>query len=110
MNLREIERKLNMIIPEEAKKDLKTALRFYRKFHWGDEFKEIKEFNIKIPKVVFTLYHLVAFIGITQKGGEEDFYIHVFKPPFPILAGSKNPDRLWILGGNYRIEEEGVIG
>jgi|Deesub1362A_J573_1020465.scaffolds.fasta_scaffold00006_251 hypothetical protein len=104
-----LERKLNMEIPEIAKRDLKKAIEFYRKFHWGEEFKNITKVNIEIPKVMTNLGHLIALVYLSPKAGKKDYFIHVFKPPFPILAGSKDPDRLWILGGFFKIEEEGII-
>jgi len=109
MRLSDLEEKLGMEIPELAKKDIKKAIEFYRKFHWGKEFEKITKIEIEVPKTLIGLGHLIAVIYLSPKGESEDFYIHVFKPPFPVLAGSKDPDRLWIVGGYYKIEEEGII-
>ncbi len=109
MRLGDLEKKLNIELPEEVKKDLRKAIDFYKKFHWGEEFKEIKKVDIEIPETMIGLGHLVGVLYISNKGGKNELYIHTFKPPFPILAGSKEPDRLWILGGIYKIEKEGII-
>lgn len=116
MNIKELEKKLNLKIPMEAQKDLKKAINFYKKFHWGDEFKNIEKVEIKLPKAFFGLGHLIGIIYMTHKAKEEDFYIHVFKPPFPILIGGEcekeilgNKNILLGLGGFFEIKEEGII-
>jgi hypothetical protein len=110
MQLQELEQKLNIEIPEEVKKDLKKAIEFYKKFHWGEEIKEIQKIKIEVPKTIISLGHLVGLIYLSSKEGKKDLYVHIFKPPFPILGASKEKkDNLWILGGFYKIEKEGII-
>ncbi|MFH8038915.1 MAG: hypothetical protein QXJ14_02800 [Candidatus Aenigmatarchaeota archaeon] len=111
MRIDDLEKKYGIVIPDDAKEDLHKAIKFYRKFHWGDEFEAIRKIQLDIPKAMFAMGHIIGLIYLAQKKGKEDVYIHVFKPPFPLLLGGKNQrDIILVIGGNFRVEEEGIIG
>ncbi len=113
-DIKSIEERLNVEIPEEIRKDLKKAIEFYKKFHWGKEIDKIQKIDIEIPKIMTALGHVIGIIYLSEKPDKE-LFIHAFKPPFPILAffeskevlGNKN--YLMILGGNFKIRKEGII-
>ena len=95
--------------PAEVRKDIREAMRFYREVNWGKDPEGLKGVRLPRPRTMVKVGHLVALVYLSDKGGDVDLYVHAFKPPFPILAASRRPDQLWIVGGGYRIQEEGIV-
>jgi hypothetical protein len=99
-------------LTEKERKMLEKALDEYTKFHWGvDPDKIFVADDVKVPKVVYMLGYLKAVIYTTKKQGDEGEtdYIHYFKKPLPILCADVNGNQLYIVGGGYKVKEEGIV-
>ena len=94
---------------EQAKKD-------YEKFHWGIPPRRVKVRRVAKPlRVGHKLGRLVSVTYEARKGNEDNgrpiFWVHEFGE-----KGGRRPDlvadddqNLHIVGGDYRIEEAGII-
>lgn len=100
------------MVGDDAAK-LKTALRRYKEFHWGDEADHVTKRKVsKPPRVAVKLGKLVSVAYETHKGGEKATWEHEFGE-----EGGKRPDlvmdaktkRLHIVGGDYDVKPEGIV-
>lgn len=105
LDIRKMERILGAEIPEEAKRDLKKAWEFYRKY-WKRDPEKIRPVDLSPPRAVAEMGDLVAVVYVRGKRTPRA-YIHVFKPPFPVLA--EGGGKLWILEGGYEVNEKGIL-
>ena len=111
MRLRDIEKKLQVEFPEDVRKEILEAIKFYRKVNWGREADKIKKVHIPDPPKVSVKIGDLIFLGyISKKSGKREVYVHVFKAPFPMLLTDKEGKGLFIGGGDFKVEEEGIIG
>lgn len=90
------------------------ARRDYRRLHWGERgHNALTVLPVADPRegVVPELGELVSVVYRTTKDekGECDWE-HEFDPPRPILCYTLGARRLLIAGGDYRIEERGIVG
>ncbi|MCF6192661.1 MAG: hypothetical protein L3J76_05990 [Candidatus Hydrothermae bacterium] len=108
LDLKIIEHILGAELPPEARKDLATAWEFYRKYYRREPVK-IRKVDLTPPRVVSEMGDLVALVYFRKEGRKVLPYIHVFQPPFPVLAASKDPDRLHILDGDFEVSEHGIL-
>ena len=93
-------------------KFIEDSILLYKKFHWGNGPKYLDKIKIKtreIPKVLVKLGELEAVIYKAKKGDKRDKYIHKFKKVKPILTTDRKGSRLYIIGGNYKVDEDGII-
>ena len=92
--------------------DLKTAIKRYKGFHWGldPDVVDVIETPGRWPDVLVALGELEAVIYRTTKGREKAAFIHDFGGSLPILAMDPETDHLYIVGGDYRIEDRGIVG
>jgi len=111
VDLKKLEKELNVEFPEEIREEIKAALKFYREIHWGEEAKKIKTVEVPDPPKTGVKVGDLIFLGyVTRKGRKENLFVHVFKAPFPILLTDKEGRNLYITGGAFKIREEGIIG
>lgn len=105
IDIKAMERILGAEIPPEARRDLEKAWEFYRKF-WRRSPSRALAVDLNPPGALAEMGDLVAVVYVRGKGTPKA-YIHVFKPPFPILAEGNG--RLWIVGGGYEVDSKGII-
>ena len=109
--IKKIEQLVGMKLPREARKDIRKAIEFYRKFNWREP-ERIEVLRMELDKNLHALYKMgevIAIIYMSDKDGEPVLYVHVFQPPFPGLYG-KGENTLIIHGGKFFLDEEGVLG
>ena len=97
---------------DRVKRQLRTAKRKFREFHWQDEPEQIQRVNVPTIQAGDSLYSLGELISVTyraSKANEVFDWHHEFEQSRPELAATTSGD-LVIVGGNYRIEERGIVG
>ena len=101
-------------IPDD---ELQQALKFYTDFHWG--FQPDKLYPIEpvvFPPALAMLGYWRAVVYQSAKMGDAKdksrpvWYVHTFKPPFPILASDPQGNQIFVVGGGYQIEPRGITG
>jgi hypothetical protein len=82
----------------------------FERFHWGNPPKRIRKVRLsKRPRVLVEIGELVAVTYRTAKGAtRRDDWIHEHSRPRPRLAYDAETGALHIVGGAYRITEEGI--
>ena len=99
---------------EGIARGLERAEARYREFHWGDHPSELIEAqipDIRAGDSLFVLGELVRVDYATHKDAEEATWWHPFQPPRPLLASTcTSQPRLVIVGGGYKIREQGIVG
>jgi hypothetical protein len=89
-----------------------AVIEMFRRFHDFDP-GEVSAYNYdQAPRVVACLGELEAVVYKSDKwDGRRRSYIHKFKASDrPLLATDEAGERLYIIGGSYRIKEDGIIG
>jgi|Deesub1362A_J573_1020465.scaffolds.fasta_scaffold01612_14 hypothetical protein len=110
--IKEIERKLGIILPKEAKRDIKKAIEFYKKFNWGKEITEIQITSREIPNILSKIGDALFLGYMSDKSGKWEPYVHVFQPVFPVIyvpPEMKNGVNYLILKGEFYFEKEGIM-
>ena len=80
-----------------------------------DEFILAENVHVKFTDVFTDLGYLAAVVYISKKGDSKhpEYFFHSFKNPLPILATCAENDGegkgLFITGGKFRIEADGII-
>lgn len=82
----------------------------FQRFHWGNAPKRGRTVTVaKRPRVLVEIGELVAVTYRTSKGGtRRDDWIHEHSRPRPRLAYDAETGALHIVGGAYRITEDGI--
>jgi len=87
---------------------------FYRRFHWGHEAK--RAIPVKVPKTPRTLVQLGRLEAVeystNKKGDGPSVYRHKFGEEGgrrPRLAVDVESRRLHVVGGDYTVEERGIV-
>lgn len=100
-------------IPKELAPKVEEAEEMYEGFHWGNKPKRIiRKRASKTPSVAMKLGELSSVTYKTKKGDETAYYEHEFGE-----EGGKKPDlvadvdnkKLHIVGGDYDINDRGII-
>ncbi len=104
-NLRQLEGILGVQLPKEVKKDIRQAIKFYKRFHKSNP-KEIEYTDLNIPSALVKLGDVLSVLYIAEKEGDMDIYAHAFQPPLPLYAGG---DGLLVIRGEFFIEKEGIL-
>lgn len=103
----------------DAQRELRKAFEFYEKFHWGIPSRKIIQTELEIPKAdaqgirhMVALGYLRGLIYQSTKEGEkkDQNYIHALEPALPLLCTDEDGLRLFIVGGDYRVEPRGIVG
>ena len=102
---------------ESAIREFKKGLKVFSGFHWGRDVDEIRKVIVDPPPDVLVhlgLLKTVAYetrkLGPDGDHGDPVIYVHSFDSPFPILCSSQDSKGLWIIGGNFRVEDRGIVG
>lgn len=92
---------------------LRRAIERYEGFHWGEQPRRIKRSQVSPPpRAGVKLGKLVALAYETRKDGERAIWEHDFGEEGgkrPDLVMDVDNDRLHIVGGDYRVEDAGII-
>jgi hypothetical protein len=92
-----------------AKPPKTKAARAYAAFHWGDVVDEKINAMIEFPESMYVKGVIQAIEYRTHKGGKKsEIFVHDFGTPRPLLCNKGAA--LYIVGGRYRIKEEGIVG
>lgn len=100
---------------EDLKREIVKALKFYEAFHWGIQSdKQGYEKHILLDEndVLCEIGKLRAVVYETRKGEDmkaSEFWFHSFNVPFPVLSTTSIGKGLFISGGKFKIEENGII-
>lgn len=89
-----------------------AVIEMFRRFH-DFEPGEVSAYEYdQAPRLVACLGELEAVIYRSDKwDGKNRSYIHKFKTSDrPLLATDESGKRLYIIGGSYRVKEDGIIG
>ncbi len=92
---------------------LERAKRAFEGFHWGRKPRRI--INAKPsprPRALVELGRLEAVTYSTTKGGERAHWEHEFGEEGgrkPILAMDPDTQRLHVVGGDYTVEDRGIV-
>jgi len=94
-----------------SKRAQKThAENLYREFsgHEPDEVEYVQK--PEIPDVLTVIGELEAVIYSTVRDGENERYIHKFKPSSrAMLCVTPNGDQLVLIGGKYLFTDRGIV-
>lgn len=88
---------------------IKCALKLYEKFHVQDaEF--IDELDVKLPDVCVAIGQCDGILYTTIREGVKESYVHEFNARSrPILASSYDGKQLFIIDGQYKFTERGIV-
>jgi hypothetical protein len=104
---------LAILNPSLIKRIGEKAKKLFTDFHEFGPTKviKLKVRNRMIPKVVVILGQLpdIAYLSDKWNKGKRVGYVHKFKTK-PYLCVSEGGDQLYIIGGNYRVKPEGIVG
>lgn len=90
------------------------AVDFYERFHWGHKPKRIVSAEVSPePRTLAKLGKLEGVIYSTKKKGDGfQHYEHLFGEEGgrkPMLAVDPSTGRLHIVGGDYTVEDRGIV-
>lgn len=89
------------------------AVQAYEGFHWGRKAKRARRVHVSPPPAELAeLGRLVAVTYETTKGKEHAQWEHEFGEEGgrrPVLAVDPESNRLHIVGGDYRVEDRGIV-
>ncbi len=89
------------------------AVEAFEGFHWGRKAKHARRVRVSPrPRSLATLGKLVAVTYATKKGDETAHWEHTFGEEGgrrPVLAVDPDTNRLHIVGGDYRVEDRGIV-
>lgn len=92
---------------------LDKAEEMFAGFHWGDRSrKRLKVRPAPRPRALVKLGKLEAVAYSTHKGGERATWEHEFGEEGgrkPTLAMDPETRRLHIVGGDYEVEDRGIV-
>jgi hypothetical protein len=90
----------------------KKAVKFYREFHWGRKPKRITRAEVATAPATLVKLGELQNVTYTAKKGKDPIadYTHDFEVPRPVLAADPETRRLHVVGGDYKIEERGIVG
>lgn len=94
------------------KRQIQLAEKRFSQFHWSDAPSQIQKAQapeIRPGEVLYSLGELVAITYRASKGGSTYDWAHDFKPSRPELASTTSGD-LVIVGGDYKINQRGIVG
>lgn len=100
------------IHPSPLSQDVHQGKTLYREFNHFEASRSIKVKHSRlIPPVVVDLGELVGIIYRSDKGqpGQPQAYIHSMQDP-PRLVSNVEGTQLYIVGGSYRITQQGIEG
>jgi len=105
--------------PEKSKRanptttdKLAEAVNLYERFHWGEPATEVVRKRVsRRPRVATSLGRLHSVTYETSKGGEPSLWEHEFgeeggEPPDLVADEDR---RLHIVGGDYDVEDRGIV-
>lgn len=89
--------------------EYEEALRLFEDFT-GHQGKPVAKTHVSLPKTAMVVGRLDGVLYTTVRDGEKEKYIHRFKArSAPILAASADGRQLFILGGEFRFTERGIV-
>jgi hypothetical protein len=92
---------------------VERAERAYEGFHWGEAPKKRRRVELaRAPKALTEIGRLEAITYSTSKGGERAHWEHQFGEEGgrrPRLAFDPETQDLHIVGGDYRVEDRGIV-
>jgi len=90
-----------------------SARRAFKGFHWGRSSRRIiRSKPSPAPRALVKLGRLEAITYSTKKGGEFAHWEHEFGEEGgkkPVLAMDPSNRRLHIVGGDYTVEDRGIV-
>lgn len=94
--------------------DLEPARRAYEGFQWGRKARKVRKVTVPPrPRTLAKLGTAEAIVYSTTKGRTGfAHYEHAFGEEGgkkPILAVDPDTDRLHLVGGDYRVEDRGIV-
>jgi hypothetical protein len=98
--------------PSQLNQDVDRGKTLYRTFNHFEATQTITvQHSRLIPPVVVDLGELVGIIYRSDKGqpGQPQSYIHFMQDP-PRLVSNIEGTQFYIVGGSYRITQEGIEG
>lgn len=103
---------------KELQAEIKKAMQLYKTFHWGvepDKQYRAKQILLDKSDTLMDIGYLAALVYITMKGDSKhpEYFFHTFKQPLPTLStlamDGNNGKGLFVTGGKFRIEADGII-
>lgn len=89
------------------------AADFYEAFHWGRKPKSARMVELPTqPRALTELGRVEAITYSTRKGKEFAHWEHAFGEEGgekPVLAVDPETEQLHIVGGDYRVEDRGIV-
>ncbi len=87
----------------------------FREAHWGIDPKRKEPFDVPDPRdntAMIALGELVAATYGTKKGGDKRItdYEHTFERKRPMLCYGNKDGKLYVVGGDYKVEKRGIVG
>jgi hypothetical protein len=87
----------------------------YREAHWGLDPTKRERFDVPDPRdngKMIAWGELVAVTYGTKKGGDARItdYVHTFERTRPMLCYGDKDGRLYVVGGDYKATERGIVG
>lgn len=105
--------RIPQVIPVESiDQHIHQGKALYEEFNQFEASRSIKvQHSRLIPPVVVDLGELVGIIYRSDKGqpGQPQAYIHMMQDP-PRLVSNVEGTQLYIVGGSYRITQQGIEG
>lgn len=101
-------RKKNPVGLTESQK-IKQAMKLYERFHVMEP-QYIDELDVVVPDVCVAIGKCDGVLYTTIREGQKESYIHEFgERSKPVLASSYDGKQLFILQGNYKFTDRGII-
>lgn len=79
-------------------------------FKWGDPCGEPIVIDFEVPDSLYMVGELVSVTYEQTKAGELHWWQHHFEEAKPVLAYSPETEALYIVGGDYTVEDRGIVG
>lgn len=97
-------------MPKSMSADAKKAASLYRRFS-GHEPESIGKIKVPpMPKVAVAVGEIDGVLYTTVRDGKTEKYIHKFhSKDKPLFAVSPDGKQLFLIGGNYRFTERGIV-
>lgn len=92
-------------------KKIQKAKKLFYDFSGHELGNDAFEVSMPRPSILIPVGQLDGVLYTTIRDGKKESYIHEFKKPNsqPLLATDADGEQLYILEGNYKFTEKGIV-
>ena len=97
------------VVSNPSSRAMRKAVRLYTDFT-GHDPKYIDEWTVDVPDTALQVGHVTGILYKTRMDGKTQEFMHEFTGKSrPILAASADGHQLFLLGGDYKFTERGIV-